>query len=75
MKNIVGSPFSWWGYTSKGQKHTTVDFLEVIVAFYLGNLSIVALYWNLFGKLGKSELKNWNLHSDFFNPKKELPKE
>jgi hypothetical protein len=35
-----------------------VDFLEVIVAFYLGELSIVALYSNLFEKLGKSEMKN-----------------
>jgi hypothetical protein len=35
-----------------------VDFLEVIVAFYLGELSIVALYSNLFGKFGKNEMKN-----------------
>jgi hypothetical protein len=35
-----------------------MDFFEVIVAFYLCELSIVALYSNLFGKLGKSEMKN-----------------
>jgi hypothetical protein len=30
--------------------------------------SIVALYSNEFAKLGKSEMKNWNLHSNLSNP-------
>jgi hypothetical protein len=36
----------------------------------LGESSIVALYANLFEKLGKSEMKNWSLHSNLSNPKK-----
>jgi hypothetical protein len=33
-------------------------FLEVTMAIFLGESSIVALYSNLFEKLGKSEMKN-----------------
>jgi hypothetical protein len=33
-------------------------FLEIIVAFFMGESSVVALYSNLFEKLGKSEMKN-----------------
>ncbi len=33
-------------------------FLEVLVAIFWGKSSIIALYANLFEKLGKSEMKN-----------------
>jgi hypothetical protein len=36
----------------------------------LGESSIVALYANLFEKLGKSEMKNWNLDYNLSKPKK-----
>jgi hypothetical protein len=35
-----------------------MDFLEVIVVAFLSDSSIVALYSNLFEKLGKNEMKN-----------------
>jgi hypothetical protein len=43
-------------YLNKNTLHS--PFLEVTVAFFLGESSIVALYSNLFEKLGKSEMKN-----------------
>jgi hypothetical protein len=32
------------------------------------------MYSNLFEKLSKSEMKNWNLHSNLFKPKKKYQK-
>jgi hypothetical protein len=43
-------------------------------SFFFIESSIVVLYSNLFEKLGKSEMKNWNLHSNRSNPKKIIPK-
>jgi len=37
--------------------------------YFLGELSIVELYANLFEKFDKSEMKNWNLYSNLSNPK------
>jgi hypothetical protein len=33
-------------------------FLEILVVIFLGESSIIALYANLFEKLGKNEMKN-----------------
>jgi hypothetical protein len=49
-------------------------FLDVPVAIFLGELSVITLYANLLEKLGKNEMKNWNLRSNLSNPKKDLPK-
>jgi hypothetical protein len=38
------------------------------------SLIVVGLYSNLFKKLGKSEMKNWNLHFNLSNPKKKITK-
>jgi len=39
--------------------HVTMDFFgSPNDSFFLGELSFVALYTNLFEKLGKSEMKN-----------------
>ncbi len=43
-------------------------------SLFLGESSIVALYANLFKKLGKSEIKNGNLHSNLSNKNNNLPK-
>jgi len=40
----------------------------------MGESSIIALYANLFDKLGKSEMKNWNLHCNLSNPKNNTKK-
>jgi hypothetical protein len=47
-------------------------FLEITMAilFFVGESNIVELCWNLFEKLGKNEVKNWNLHFNLSNPKK-----
>jgi hypothetical protein len=39
-------------------------------SFFFIESNIVVLYSNLFEKLGKREMKNWNLHSNISNPKK-----
>jgi hypothetical protein len=44
------------------------------MTIFLGESSIVALYSNLFEKLGKNEMKNWNLHSNISNPQKRITK-
>ncbi len=54
--------------------HYNGQFWKSQWQFNLSESSVVALYSNLFEKLGKSEMKNWNLHSNLSNPKKELSK-
>jgi hypothetical protein len=41
----------------------------------MNDSSIDVLYSNLFEKLGKSEMKNWNLHSNLSNPKNTYQKD
>jgi hypothetical protein len=44
-------------------------------SFFLNESSIVVLYSNLLEKLGKSEMKNWNVHSNLSNPKNNYQKD
>ncbi len=43
-------------------------------SFFMNKWNIVALYSNVFEKLGKNEMKNWNLHSNLSNQKKKPKK-
>jgi len=58
----LGKSMLWW------------TFLDVPMVVFLSELNIVALYANLFEKLGKSKMKNWNLHSNLSNPKEKITK-
>jgi hypothetical protein len=42
----------------KGKITLHSPFLEATMVFFLGESNIVALYSNIFEKLGKSEMKN-----------------
>jgi hypothetical protein len=57
-------------YLTSIKTHYTHLFWKSQWHFFLGESSIIALYSNLLGKLSKSEMKNWNLHSNLSNPKK-----
>jgi hypothetical protein len=44
-------------------------------SFFFDESNIVALYANLFLKLSKSEMKNWNLYFNISNPKTNYQKD
>jgi hypothetical protein len=50
--------------------HYNGQFWKSHSQFFLSESNIIALYSYLFEKLSKSEMKNWNLHSNLSNPKK-----
>jgi len=54
--------------------HYNGQFWKSQWQFGLSESSVVALYSNLFEKLSKSEMKNWNLHSNLSNPKEKIIK-